>query len=148
MQRRATLWIVGAFCTSSTASIKAIASLIPIYLHIQKLNRRFHLRAYFLLSNHIINFVLEARLLNHKNFHQYLLEWLTPRQCLNIKGSIIDINNRFNKVFPSFSFFNSEFSSKNRLIDIFSNHFSFHLLNKKCENKVKNYLYKLENITL
>jgi len=39
MQRKATIWITEAFCMSSIAGIKAIASLIPIYLYLQKLNR-------------------------------------------------------------------------------------------------------------
>jgi len=34
MQRKAAIWILGAFCTSPTAGIKAIAGLIPIYLHL------------------------------------------------------------------------------------------------------------------
>ena len=74
MQRRATLWIVRAFCTLPTSGIEAIASLISIYLHIQKLNNRFHLRAHFLLSNYIINSMSEARPLNNTNLHHFLLE--------------------------------------------------------------------------
>ena len=35
MQQRAVLWITGAFCTSPTLSIEAIAGLISIYLHLQ-----------------------------------------------------------------------------------------------------------------
>ena len=37
MQRRAVLWILGAFHTSFTLEIKAIARLVSIYLHLQKL---------------------------------------------------------------------------------------------------------------
>ena len=40
MQRRVTLCISGAFCTSPTADIKAIAGLIPSHLHLQKLSGR------------------------------------------------------------------------------------------------------------
>jgi len=45
------------------------------------------------------------------------------RQQSNIKGPIMDMNNRFNEIIPSFVLFSSEFSSGDRLIDKFSNHF-------------------------
>jgi len=41
MQQRATLWIIGAFCTSPTLGVKTIASLVPIHLHLKKLYGRF-----------------------------------------------------------------------------------------------------------
>ena len=37
MQRKAALWILGAFCTSPTGGIKALVSLISIHLHLKKL---------------------------------------------------------------------------------------------------------------
>ena len=37
MQRRAAIWILGAFKTSPSYGIKAIVGLIPIKLHLQKL---------------------------------------------------------------------------------------------------------------
>jgi len=46
-----------------------------------------------------------------------------PRQQSNIKGPIVDMNNRFNEIIPSFVPFSNEFSSGDRLIDKFPNHF-------------------------
>ena len=128
--------------------IEAIVGLIPIYLHFQKLSSRFHLRAHSLLLNHIIKSILEVRSLNDIESHQLLLERLVSNQWKIIKGPIVDIDNRFNKVFPSFSPFNYEISPGNRLIDIFPNHFSFHSLNRKSEHKVKIHLLKLNNTIL
>ena len=54
MQRRATIWILGAFKTSPTEGIEAIARIIPIKFHLQKLARRSQLRPLLLPSNHII----------------------------------------------------------------------------------------------
>jgi len=59
-----------------------------------------------------------------------------------------DIDNRFNKILPSFSPFNCEFSPGNRLIDIFPNHFSFYSLNRKSKDSIKTHLSNLDNITL
>ena len=40
MQRRATIWILGAFKTSPTKGIEAIVGLIPIKFHLQKIAKR------------------------------------------------------------------------------------------------------------
>ena len=51
MQCKTALWILGAFCTSSTGRIEALAGLIPIQLHLKKLVKQFCLGLlYFLLS--------------------------------------------------------------------------------------------------
>jgi len=43
MQRRAAIWILGAFKTSPSEGLEAIAGLIPIKSHLQKLAGRFQL---------------------------------------------------------------------------------------------------------
>jgi len=40
MQRRGAIWILEAFKTLPTKGIKAIAGIIPIKFHFQKLTRR------------------------------------------------------------------------------------------------------------
>jgi len=40
MQRRAAIWILGAFKTSTSYGIEALAGLIPINLHLQNLGGR------------------------------------------------------------------------------------------------------------
>ena len=54
MQRRAAIWILGAFKTSPLEGIEAIASIIPIRFHIQKLAKRSQLHLFKLLNNHIL----------------------------------------------------------------------------------------------
>ena len=51
MQRRAAIWILGAFRTSPTEGLKAITSLISIKFHLQKLASRSQLRSVALLEN-------------------------------------------------------------------------------------------------
>jgi len=138
MWRRAAIWITGAFHTSPMLGIEAIAGLIPIHLHLQ--NGRFYLQVYSLSLNHIINLILDLRDSSNWEPHQLSLDKLTPRQCLIIKGPLVDMNNRRNEIFPSFSSFNCEFSLGNRLIDVFHNHFSFHALNRKNNHNIKSYL--------
>ena len=120
MQWRAALWVLGIFYTSLMLGIEAIVSFIPIYLYLQKLCGRFHLRAYSLLLNYIIRLIRPS---DNVKLHTLLLERLISRQWVIIKSFIIDMDNRFNKVFSSFSSFNYEFSPRNSLIDIFPNYF-------------------------
>ena len=78
----------------------------------------------------------------------FYLEGLIPRQQVIIKSLIINMDNRFNKVFLSFSPFNYKFSPGNKLIDIFPNHFSFYILNRKSDNNIKSHLLKLNDLIL
>jgi len=91
------------FHTSPILGIEAIAGLIPIYLHLQKLNGRFHLRALYLPSNYTIKLILEMRDSNNSEPYQLSLELLMPRQLLIIKGPLVNMDNKCNKIFPFFS---------------------------------------------
>jgi len=73
---------------------------------------------------------------------------LTDNQYLKIKGPTIDMNNKFNEVFSSFDPFNKEFSPSSCLIDIFSNHFSFHPLSKQDSNNLKVHICSLNDIAI
>jgi len=54
MQRRAAIWILGAFKTLPSEEIKAITGIIPIKFHLQKLAERSLIHLFKLLANHII----------------------------------------------------------------------------------------------
>jgi len=55
------------------------------------------------------------------------------------------MNNRFNKVFPSFD---PEFKLDNRIINSFSNYFLFHLFNKSNNHLFKNCIQQLNNLAI
>ena len=65
-----------------------------------------------------------------------------------IKGSIIDMNNRFNKVFSSFDSFNSEFSPSNRIIDTFSSCFFFYPFSKQSKDSLISHSHQLDNLVI
>jgi len=58
------------------------------------------------------------------------------------------MDNRFNKVFPSFVLFHPEFSPGNRVIDIFSNCFSFNLFSKQKDNSLKTCIHQLDSLAI
>ena len=133
LQRRATLWILGAFKISLSLGIEAIARLIPINLHLQKLSGRLQLWAHSLPLNHILHSLMENKSNTPSQQHSLLLNSLTKHQHELIKGHLVDMDNCFNEVFPSFDPLNPEISPGSRIIDIFSSWFSFHLFSK-CKN--------------
>jgi len=137
MQRRATLWILGVFKTSPMFGIKAITELIPIKLHLQKLGGRLQLQTYSLPPNHLIRSLIELSPSISTSQHSSLLGFFTSFQCTLIKGYLVDMDNRFNEVFSSFVPLHSEFSPDNRVIDNFSDCFSFNLFNKQKDNNLK-----------
>ena len=60
----------------------------------------------------------------------------------------MDIDNRFNKVFPSFAPLHPEFSLSFRVIDIFSDCFSFNLFSKQKNNSLKTCIHQLDNMVI
>ena len=58
------------------------------------------------------------------------------------------MDNKFNKVFPSFDPFNKEFTPGHCLIDVFSNCFSFHTPSKQSDTNLKAHIQSLNNIAL
>ena len=126
---------------SFSFSIEAIASLIPIHLHLQKLRGRLQLRAHALPHNHILQSLLNSRPKTYKNHYYLSLDSLTKCQGEMLKGAIVDMYNRFNEVFPSFDPLNSDFSPGSRIINTFSSRFSFHPFNKQGKDSLLSYLY-------
>ena len=58
MQRRATIWILGAFKTSLLEGIEALMGLMPIKFHLQKIAKRSLIRSFKILDNHILKNLL------------------------------------------------------------------------------------------
>ena len=106
------------------------------------------LRAHSLPSNHILKSLLETNSLSNITSHQLSLNNLTPKKWLKIKGPVVNMDNRFNKVFPSFDPFNKEFAPGYYLIDIFSNCFSFYTSSKQSNKKFNAHIQALDNIAL
>ena len=77
-----------------------------------------------------------------------LLRSLTKHQHELVKGHVVDMDNRFNKVFPFFSPLHPAFALGNRVIDNFSDWFSFNLYSKRKDNNMKSCVQQLDKITI
>jgi len=135
MQRRATIWILDAFKTSLLEGLEAIAGLIPIKSHLQKLTDRSQLQSAALSSNHLIRTLMDNYSDTYAKLSPYSINLLTSHQKTITKGHLIDSNNKLYGVFPAFSPFHPEFNPGSRIVDLFPDHFSFNLSSREKNNK-------------
>ena len=136
MQRRAAIWILGAFKTSPVEGIKTITGIIPIRLHLQKIVSRSQLCPLVLLSSYLVQTVMDD--LSNVPTQQYsnLLNTLTSCQRSLVKRHLVDSNNKLYGIFSSFSPFHLELFPGSRIIDNFPECFSFNLSNKEKSDKI------------
>jgi len=127
MQRRAAIWILGIFKISSSEGIEAIASLILIKLYFQKLMGRSQLCMLALPPNHIICSPMDSLFNSPKRHYSVFLKSLTSCQRSNVKGHLVDSNNKAYEIFPSFFPLHPELSPSSRIINNFSDRFPFNL---------------------
>ena len=139
---------MGAFKTSSSFGIEAIASLIPIYLYLQKLRGRSQLRAHSLPANYILCSLMESNSDTFPHLHLLSLSSLTKYQCGLIKGHLVNMDNCFNEVFPSFDLLNPKFSPGDRIIYCFPNCFYFYLFSKSKDQHFKSHIQQLDNLAI
>jgi len=59
MQRRAAIWILGAFKTSPLEGLEVLAGLIPVKYHLQKIAKRSQIRPFKLPKNDILNILMD-----------------------------------------------------------------------------------------
>jgi len=148
MQRRAAIWILGAFKTSPLEGIEALASLIPVKSHLQKIAKRSQIRPFMLPKNHILNNLLDDSPHQSNSFNYHNMGSLTNRQKASIKSHLIDSKFKSYGIFPSFSPLNPEFAPGHCIIDDFSNRFSFNLANKKEKEKNNHRAQELDEMVL
>ena len=130
MQRRAVIWILGAFRTSPTKGLEAIAGLIPIKLHLHKLASRSQLCSVVLPENYLIKTLIDDSPNTYIKPPPHSTNTLTDRQKNSVKEHLMDSYNKLHGVFPSFSPLNPELNPGSRIIDIFQDRFSFNLASK------------------
>jgi len=135
IQRRAAIWILEAFKTSPSEGIEAIAGIIPMKFHLQKIAKRSQIRPFKLPTNHILRNPMDDLPPSSTITNPHKIGSLTNRQRILTKGHLINSYNKSHGIFPSFSPLSIEFSPGHRIIDNFSDCFSFNLVNRKEKTK-------------
>ena len=148
IQRRATIWILGAFKTSPLEGIEAFAGIIPIRFHLQKIAKRSQICPFKLPNNHILKNLLDDSPPWFKSTNLHNIGSLTIHQRSLTKGHLIDSNIKSYGIFLFFSPLDPEFSPGHRIIDNFSNRFSFNLVNKNDKNPNLTCAQELDDMVL
>ena len=148
MQRRAAIWILGAFKTTPLEDIEAITGIIPMRFHIQKLVKRSQLYLFKLPNNHILKTLSDDSPPRFISTNVHNIGSLTNRQKLITKGHLINSNTKSYGILPSFSPLNPEFSPGHHISDNFPNHFYFNLANKNEKEIHKICTQELDNMVL
>ena len=93
-------------------------------------------------SNHIFKLIIDMeKSCDHQHFS---LNNLMIKQKSKLHSPLINMNKRCNEFLPTFSLFDDEFSSGSRLIDLFSDCYSFH----DWTRDIKGHLQNLDTITI
>ena len=148
MQRRAAIWILGVFKTLPSMGIEAIAGIILIKFHLQKIARRSEICPLKLPPSHLLRSLMDDSPSLSITPNPHHIGLLTNRQRNLTKGHLIDSLNKALRIFPSFSPLNPEFSPGLCIMDEFSNRFCFHLVNKKEKEKYKTHAQELDDMVL
>ena len=144
MQRKATLWILGVFCTSPTSGIEALVGLIPIHLHLRKLVKQSCLRAATLPSQHALMSLLSAKHFKGTPPHPQSLALLNNTQCACLKGLLLDTEASLLNLIECFDPLYAEATPGCRLLDSFPDRVFFHPCNHSSLRDCKSYLQSLD----
>jgi len=126
MQHRATLWITGAFQTSPLEGIEAIAGLVPIFSHLQKLNGCHYLCYASVPPSHAINSLLDLQHAKDQPPHKFSMSSLTPKQQAKLTSPIKDVNERLSKITKTFHPLHPLLSPGSRVVNRFSSRIASH----------------------
>ena len=107
-------------------SIEAIAGLIPIVLHLCKLNRCHYLYYALIPSSYAINSIFDSQHTKGYSSHKFSTSNLTIKQNEKLKSPIKDINEWLSEITQDFHLLHSIFSPSSRLVDHFSSRISFY----------------------
>ncbi|KDR65447.1 hypothetical protein GALMADRAFT_148700 [Galerina marginata CBS 339.88] len=94
MQRKAALWITGAFSTSPGPGVEALAGLLPIHLLLERMATHSILRAGTFSETHPVRSFLTGHMLGKATPHPLSVQLMTRQQRLGTKGPIMDIVKR------------------------------------------------------
>ena len=123
MQRRAALWITGAFRTSPNVGVEAIAGVIPIHLHLRKLSQRSCTRMNSLHTNHGLHSI--SGLHPHIAQKPHSIALLSTAQKKKVGGPLLEAADICRKASEILSALPDEDRPGYRILDQFSSQIRF-----------------------
>ncbi|CAA7270639.1 unnamed protein product [Cyclocybe aegerita] len=125
MQRKAALWITGAFRTSPTGGLEALAGLIPVHLMLKKLATRAVYRIATLSDTHPLRSMMGEGLLKRAAPHARSAALMTPAMRGKVKSTVMEVDERVHTLTESFEPFAPEARPGDRLLDRYADRLHF-----------------------
>ncbi|CAA7263695.1 unnamed protein product [Cyclocybe aegerita] len=125
MQRKAALWITGAFCTSPTGGLEALAGLIPVHLMLKKLATCAVYRVATLSDTHPLRSMRGEGLLKRATPHARSATLMTPAMRGKVKSTVMEVDERVHTLTESFKPFAPEAHPGDRLLDHYADRLHF-----------------------
>ncbi|CAA7267573.1 unnamed protein product [Cyclocybe aegerita] len=117
MQRKAALWITGAFRTSPTGGLEALAGLIPVHLMLKKLATR--------AVHSPLRSMMGEGLLKRATPHARSAALMTPAMRGKVKSTIMEVDECVHTLTESFEPFAPEAHPGDRLLDHYADRLHF-----------------------
>ncbi|CAA7267352.1 unnamed protein product [Cyclocybe aegerita] len=125
MQRKAALWITGAFRTSPTGGLEALAGLIPIHLMLKKLATRAVYRVATLSDTHPLRSMMGEGLLKRAAPHARSAALMTPAMQGKVKSTVMEVDKCVHTLTESFECFAPKARPGDRLLDHYADRLHF-----------------------
>ncbi|CAA7270636.1 unnamed protein product [Cyclocybe aegerita] len=125
MQRKAALWITGAFRTSPTGGLEALAGLIPIHLMLKKLATHAVYCVATLSDTHPLHSMMGERLLKRAEPHAHSATLITPAMRGKVKSTVMEVDERVHTLTESFELFAPKARPGDQLLDCFADRLHF-----------------------
>ncbi|KAJ3521668.1 hypothetical protein NMY22_g12216 [Coprinellus aureogranulatus] len=134
MQRKAVIWITGAFHTSPTSGSELLASLPPIRLHLRKLSERAVYQTATLSDTHPLRSLMPEGMWKGAKPHYSAACWLTPLKREKVRDAISQTVKALPKLTESFQPCAEKAAPGTRLMDLYVDQVDFDVFNKHQED--------------
>ncbi|EKM74315.1 hypothetical protein AGABI1DRAFT_48228 [Agaricus bisporus var. burnettii JB137-S8] len=128
MQRRAALWITGAFRTSPIGGVESLAGLIPIHLHVKKLAACADMRVVTLSPTHPIRTLVPGKGLLEETplRHRFHVTHFEDEVRDRIKSSVCGIGHQISQFTERFHADSELARPGHRLMDVYGHRIKFY----------------------
>ena len=145
VQRVATLWITGCFCTSPTGGVESLVGLLPMHLLLRRLTERSCLRAGTFTQSHPLRSLLGAGLEGSGPAHPLALADSGPLSAVTLQSPLADAASVARDVSrDEFEPFGPESRPGSRVLDLYGDHITVHRLPSSKEDDVAEYIRNLD----
>ncbi|PPQ85706.1 hypothetical protein CVT24_012858 [Panaeolus cyanescens] len=120
MQRKAVLWITGAFCTSPSGAIEAMAALVPILLMLKRLTLWSSYQVSMLADIHPLRSLLSKKHTCQAHPHSRTVSRMTDAHKAKVQSAVMEVDDNLDSQDKPMQGFPPEACPGHQLLDCYS----------------------------